>query len=84
MAYNLRNQKRKNYRALENPPLPRAQATRMKQSQRLYELEVVEEDDYTGRVKIHYIGYDSDCDEWRNKKDVVVIQPQDQGALYLE
>ena len=40
--------------------------------------------DYTSRVKVHYIGYDLEYDEWRNKEDVVVIQPENQGALYLE
>ena len=40
-------------------------------SQRLYE--TVEEDDYTGRVKVHYIGYDSEYDERKNKEDMVVI-----------
>ena len=84
MAYNLRNHERKNYRAIENPTLPRARATRTQESQRLYELEIVEEDDYTGRVKVHYIGYDSEYDEWRNKEYVVVIQPENQGVLYLE
>ena len=82
MAYNLRNHERINYRAIENPALPRDRATRTQGSQRLYELEIVEEDDYTGRVKVHYIGYE--YDEWRNKEDVVVIQPENQGALHLE
>ena len=48
MAYNLRNHERINYRAIENPALPRDRATRTQGSQRLYELEIVEEDDYTG------------------------------------
>ena len=51
--------------------------------QQLYELEILE-NDYTGWVKVHYTGYDSDCDEWRNKEDIVVIHPQIQGVLYLE
>ena len=84
MAYNLRNHERINYRAIENPTLPRDRATRTQGSQRLYELEIVEEDDYTGRVKVHYIGYDLEYDERRNKEDVVVIQPKNQGALHLE
>ena len=84
MAYNLRNHERINYWAIENPTLPRDQTTRMQGSQRLYELEIVEEDDFTSRVKVHYIGYDSEYDQWRNKEDVVVIQPENQGALHLE
>ena len=72
MAYNLRNHERINYRAIENPTLLRDRATRTQGSQRLYELEIVEEDDYTGWVKVHYIGYNLEYDEWRNKEDVVV------------
>ena len=55
----------------------------MYKMQQLYELEILE-NDYTGRVKVHYTGYDSDCDEWRNKEDIVVIHPQIQGVLCLE
>ena len=80
MAYSLRKQQRKNNRELSELQLPRAARARTKQAQQLYELEIVE-NDYTGRVKVHYTGYDSDCDEWRNKEDIVVIHPQIQGAL---
>ena len=83
MAYSLRKQQRKNYKKLSELQLPRATCACTKQAQQHYELEIVEED-YTGRVKVHYTGYDSDCDEWRNKEDIVVIHPQIQGALYLE
>lgn len=34
----------------------------------LYDIEVVEEEQY--RVKIHYIGYGSDSDEWIRKSDI--------------
>lgn len=81
MAYTLRNQERKNYKELSQLQLPRATRVRAREAPQLYELEIVEEDAYTGRVKVHYTGYGSDCDEWRNKEDVVTIQPQIQGAL---
>ena len=30
----------------------------------LYQLKIVEEDVYNSRVKVHYVGYNSGCDEW--------------------
>ena len=72
MAYNLRNHKRINYRAIENPMyVTKSSSNQNTKSQRLYE--TVEEDDYTGRVKVHYIGYNSEYDERKNKEDMVVI-----------
>ena len=60
MAYTVRNQERKKYKELSELQLPRATWVRTKAADQMYELEVVEVDDYTGRVKVHYTGYDSD------------------------
>ena len=46
---------------------------------KLYELEVVERDRANCRVKVHYIGYDSD-DEWCSESNVKIVYPV-QGKL---
>ena len=57
--YNLRDKK------LADMPLPRARPA--KKEDTLYQLEVIEED-ANGRVKVHYVGYGVEHDEWRDKK----------------
>ena len=46
--YSLRNQPRKNYRTLADTPLPRAQTA--KHQDKLYELEIVDEDESSGKA----------------------------------
>lgn len=49
--------------------LPRSSNTARNRGRNyLYEVEVVEEEQY--RVKIHYVGYDSSSDEWIRKSDI--------------
>lgn len=71
--YDLRNKDRKNYRELSEVKLPRAQCWR---GTTLYELEIVEEDVYTNKVKVHYVGYGSDDDEWRDRTEIVTLKPE--------
>ena len=59
--------KRVDYKEL-NKVLPRA--IREKKS-RLYSVEIVERNVLAGKVKIHYVGYSSSDDEWRDAADVV-------------
>ena len=73
-GYNLRNQEAKDYKQLSTLRLPRAKP--VKNTDKLYELEVIEEDVYTSRVKVHYVGYDSEHDEWRDKADIVHLKTQ--------
>ena len=40
-------------------------------SERLYRLEVIEKDDENGRVKVRYIGYGEEYDEWKLAEDIV-------------
>lgn len=82
MAYILRNLERKNYKEIANIQLPRARRVtgNPRTADELYPIEVVE-DDYNGRVKVHYIGYGEEFDEWK-QEDEVFQQPQ--GELYLE
>ena len=73
----LRRKERRNYK-IENIRLPRARRTAKKDEQ-LYELEIIDEDVYTGRVKVHYVGYESEDDEWRDKDEIVYLQPTNRG-----
>ena len=61
----------KNDRDLCQVQLPRAKYIKKDIDGTLYELEIVEENVYNSRVKVHYVGYDSACDEWRDKADIV-------------
>ena len=73
--YELRKKDKKNYKDVALVQLPRAKRIKQKDTT-LYELEIVEEDVYNNKVKVHYIGYDSDDDEWRDKADIVSLKPQ--------
>ena len=72
MAYNLRSCTRKDYKTLAELKIPRA--TRQKKadcSQALYPIEVRERQENS--VKIHYIGYSDEHDEWRDPSELVNI-----------
>ena len=60
---------RVNYKELTKVVLPRA--VREKQETKLYSVNIVEQNPTTHKVKIHYIGYDSCEDEWRDEGDIV-------------
>jgi len=81
MAYNLRTSEgRKNYRDLDTIKLPRAQRIKDK----LYPVEIVGRDG--DRVKVHYIGYSSQYDEWRLSSDLETLKIKDstRGGQQLE
>ena len=52
VKYDLRKQRKKDYKKLTDLPLPRAR--RGGKNDALYELEVLEENSTNGRVKVHY------------------------------
>lgn len=88
MAYNLRSgegtQERKNYRQLVTIKLPRAQRTRTDDT--LYPLEVIDREG--DRVKVHYIGYSTQYDEWRLSSELETVRddssPGDGHQLEVE
>ena len=81
--YELRKKDKKNYKDLCRVQLPRAK--HIKKDDTLHELKIVEEDVHNSRVKVHYIGYDSDDDEWRDKADTVSMKPQyESGKLAIQ
>ena len=58
-----------NYKQLsEGTALPRSKRAK---EQELFPIEIVENDATTCRVKIHYCGYSSEDDEWRDPGDIV-------------
>ena len=58
-----------NYRELTSVKLPKARKTSSKDT--LYPIEVVEMDG--SRARIHYVGYNSSDDEWRDLSELVTI-----------
>lgn len=79
--YSLRYQQKKNYKKLGDTKLPKVRPT--KTTEKLYELEILEEDTSTGKIKVHYIGYGSEDDEWREKEDIVDTGPPKPGKYII-
>ena len=46
-------------------------------SDKLYRVQVIEEDKDKGLVKVRYLGYDSSHDEWRKRDDIVQLDESD-------
>ena len=69
MSYEVHQGHKKDYKELADTKLPRAKRSTVKQDpDKLYAIEISEEDN---RVKIHFTGYSSKHDEWRNREDIV-------------
>ena len=69
--YNTRG-RRVDYKASNEIILPVAQrCSRPCQKSELYPVEVIERDDEAKRVKVHYTGYGSSDNEWKDEHDVV-------------
>ena len=80
-AYELRKKEKKTYRKLADVRLPRSERIPSKVDM-LYPIEILERT--SDRVKIHWIGYDSKYDEWRNEGDIESIAESRPGALQIE
>ena len=80
MAYNLRNSEPKNYKA--DVKLPRAtRNTRATKVDELYPIEVVARDG--DKVKVHFISYGDEDDEWRDRAEIIEIQPDVNRIFHL-
>ena len=67
--YNLRSgTNKRDYKQMNDIVLPRVKRERR---DKLYPIEVVERKG--SRVKIHYVGYNDDSDEWRESSDIVPL-----------
>ena len=49
-------------------------------SSELYRLRILERDEENGSVKVRYIGYGEDFDEWRKEEDIVNLEEDDSSA----
>ena len=68
MAYSLRQQEKKVYRTdTKLPPARKTTAT-----DKLYPVEVLEKNEERGQVKVHYVGYGSEFDEWKEENEIVL------------
>ena len=76
MAYDLRAQKVTNYKEVVSVEQCKAAVKKRPREEKLYELEVVEKDKRNRRVKVHYVGYDAEYEEWRDEKDVNIYPVQ--------
>ena len=67
---------------LDDLPLPRARRAKVKAESpdRLYPLQVVEEDEERQLVKVHYEGYSTIYDEWRARDEIIDLQPDNETA----
>jgi hypothetical protein len=64
------------YNELSDIKLPREKKSKVaKEADRdkLYPVEIVEQDDGNGRFKVHYVGYSSQYDEWRDNSEVISL-----------
>ena len=72
-----------NYRELSDVRLPRKrQRTRLESAdtdQKLYRLRIVEEDNEIDFVKVRYLGYGSEDDEWRAREDIVILDDDEEA-----
>lgn len=81
-----RNVKRRDYRDLVSVKVPRAK--RSCGSERLYPVNIVQEDG--NRYKVHYIGYSSCYDEWKDDEELVALDHDEDSeevepfSLYTE
>ena len=74
MAYDLRARKVKNYKEVANIEFCKVGTRKRLREEKLYELEVIEKYRQNRRVRVHYVGYESEYDEWRDE-DVKIIYP---------
>ena len=73
-----------NYRELSDVQLPKerkqqanVQRKDLGNDRMIYRLNVLEEDESRGLVKISYIGYGSEWDEWRRHEDLIELNEED-------
>ena len=71
-----RSTNRPNYKVLADINLPKAKRSRTaSERDQLYAVTIVERQDK--RVKVHYVGYGSQHDEWRDEADIVPLDTND-------
>ena len=71
METSKRHRRTVDYKALANIRLPRASRKLGLKSNKLYPIKVIDKNSDNGLVKIHYAGYNTAYDDWRNEAEVV-------------
>lgn len=69
----VKNRERSTSVIVQDVPLPRKERVNLN---KLYDIEVVEEDLENDKVKIHYVGYSSRYDEWKCRSEIVIRPPR--------
>ena len=86
--WTLRTRKKVDYSQLADIKLPQEKKVRTKEAanDELYPIEIVERDaESNGRFKIHYVGYSSKFDEWRDDSEIVSFDSAtSQGSMDTE
>ncbi len=77
----LRHKERKNYKEMADLRLPRARWSKVIEP--LYSVDVVEKDEATGCVKVHYVGWGEECNKWKQKEEVLDLELSLDGELIL-
>lgn len=77
----LRSRKSINYRQYADLKLPRAEKIPTRSTAKeLFPVRIVDSEDSSKRVKIHYVGYPSSFDEWREETDLEhLYEPPEQS-----
>lgn len=76
----------RNYKELSDVKIPKAKRLKQGAPGKLFPVTIVEEDDSTRRYKVHYVGYSSCYDEWKDCEELVNIEdtPRDASQCILE
>lgn len=88
MELSLRERKSKwnksNYRELLSCKMPRITCTPSKRSRgkELYSIQVIEST--VNKVKVHYVGYSSRYDEWKDKSEIKVINSEPENTSHVK
>ena len=69
----VKNRERSTSVSYHDVPLPRKERVN---TNKLYEIEVIEEDLESDKVKIHYVGFSNKYDEWRCRDEIVICPPK--------
>ena len=69
-----------NYKELDNLRLPKESVTKSKEENKLYPITVVEQEN--NKVKVHYVGYSSDFDEWKKEDELECLPDEEEEASH--
>jgi hypothetical protein len=74
-SYSLKKRKATSYAEVNLLHLPKPM--KRKREAKLYPVLVIEEDKENGRVKVHYVGYSTKFDEWKDTDEIEDLPGKD-------